>query len=102
MAPERAREADVELAAHLEALRELLRVGGQIPAGRLLGLPELPDGDCWVDIAGAAALTGVKPRTISAWLARRGPKRNPFPQPRRLLYRLYWRRTVIESWRDRA
>ena len=72
-----------------------------VPTGRLYGLPELPDGGCWVDTAGAAALTGVPPKTITSWLARGGPLRNPFPRPARILYRLYWPRAEVESWRAR-
>jgi hypothetical protein len=68
--------------------------------GRLYGLPELRD-DYWVDMAGAAALTGVQPRTITSWLTRGGPICNPFPVPYRLLYRLYWPGTEIGSWQTR-
>ena len=52
-------------------------------------------------MAGATAVTGVPPKTITSWLARGGPVRNPFPPPHRLLYRLYWRGTEIMSWRAR-
>lgn len=52
-------------------------------------------------MAGAAALTGVPPKTITSWLARGGPVRNPFPVPQRFLYRLYWRRVDIASWQAR-
>ena len=34
------------------------------------------------------------------WLNRHGPKRCPFPEPRRSLYRLYWPVSVLQSWRD--
>lgn len=88
----------VELAAHAAALAEALRAGGAVPAGRLLGLPELPGDDCWLDMAGATALTSIRPKTITGWLARGGPVRNPFPVPQRLLYRLYWRGSDIASW----
>jgi hypothetical protein len=71
--------------------------GTPVPAGRLWGLPDLGD-DCWVDIAGASVLAGVDPRTITSWLARGGPKRNPFPAGHRLLYRLYWPKATIEAW----
>lgn len=94
--PERA-----ELAVRVSALAEAADAGAAVPAGRLYGLPELPGGDCWVDMAGAAALTGVRPKTITSWLSRGGPVRNPFPIPRRLLYRLYWPRADIESWSGR-
>jgi hypothetical protein len=94
-------ERRVDLSVQLSSLAEAIRVGSTVPAGRLYGLPELPGNGCWTDIAGAAALTGVPPRTITSWLARGGPVRNPFPVPRRFLYRLYWPRDDIESWRKR-
>jgi hypothetical protein len=89
----------VALDAQVEYIRAMLATGQRPPAGQLLGLPELDD-DRWADIAGAAAITGERPRTITGWLNRRGPKRCPFPEPRRSLYRLYWRVSVLESWRD--
>ena len=89
----------VHLAAQIAALADALSAGDPIPTGRLLGLPELPDNDYWLDIAGAAAIAGVSPNTITCWLTRGGPRRNPFPQPRRHLYRLHWPRTEITSWR---
>jgi hypothetical protein len=88
----------VGLDAQAESLRAMLAEGQRPPAGQLLGLPEL-DGDVWADIAGAAAITGAPPRTITGWLNRRGPKRCPFPEPRRILYRLYWPASVLQSWR---
>jgi hypothetical protein len=84
-----------ELAAQLRAARA---AGRTPPAGRLLGLPELPSEDVWVDIAGAAAVTGTPARTITGWLTRGGPKRGPFPAPHRFLYRLYWPLSVLEEW----
>lgn len=92
------RPDSVELAAHALALAEAVRLGGAVPVGRLYGLPELPDYDYWVDMAGAAALTGVPPKTITSWLSRGGPIRNSFPVPRKVLYRLHWRWTDIASW----
>lgn len=89
----------VALNAQLESIRTMLAVGQRPPAGQLLGLPELED-DVWADIAGAAAITGAPPRTITGWLNRQGPKRCPFPEPRRSLYRLYWPVSVLQSWRD--
>ena len=88
----------VDLAGRRQDLAVALASGSSIPAGRLFGLPELTDDDVWVDIAGASALVGVRPKTITAWLARRGPKRLPFPRPCRLLYRLYWPRNEIAMW----
>ena len=74
------------------------RASGRLP-GNYLGLPEL-DGDVWADIAGAAAITGARPRTITGWLNRQGPKRCPFPEPRRSLYRLSWPVSVLQAWRE--
>jgi hypothetical protein len=91
----------IELAAHAAALAEAVRAGAAVPAGRLFGLPELSADDYWVDIAGASVLTGLPPKTITCWLTRSGPVRNPFPVPQRLLYRLYWRWSEIASWRAR-
>ena len=91
----------IELAAHAAALAEAIRTGGVVPAGRLFGLPELPGDDYWLDIAGATALTGIPPKTVTSWLSRGGPVRNPFPVPQRFLYRLYWRGTEVASWQAR-
>jgi predicted DNA-binding transcriptional regulator AlpA len=91
-------EGPVALLAQHAALVEAIKEGRPGPSGRLLGLPELDQHDVWVDIAGAAALVRVMPSTITSWLARGGPKRGAFPRPQRLLYRLYWRRSVIEAW----
>jgi hypothetical protein len=90
---------EVHLTAQIAALADALSAGNPIPAGRLLGLPELPNNDYWLDIAGAAAIAGVPPKTITSWLTRGGPRHNPFPRPRRHLYRLYWPLTEITSWR---
>ena len=95
------RPEPISLASHFEGLERALSDGVAIPAGRLWGLPDLGD-DVWVDIAGAAALAGAKPRTLTGWLARGGPKHNPFPAPVRMLYRLYWRRSAIADWRSRT
>jgi hypothetical protein len=89
----------VALETHAESIRAILAAGQRSPAGRLLGLPELDD-DVWADIAGAAVITGAPPRTITGWLNRRGPKRCPFPEPRRSLYRLYWPVSVLQAWRE--
>jgi hypothetical protein len=96
-----AKTGHIELAAHASALAEAVRAGRAVPAGRLLGLPELPGNDYWLDTAGVIALTGIPPKTISSWLARGGPVRNPFPVPQRILYRLYWHGTDITSWQTR-
>lgn len=89
----------VSLDAHIESIRTMLATGQRQPAGQLLGLPKL-DGDLWADIAGASAITGAPPRTITGWLSRGGPKRCPFPEPRRSLYRLYWPVSVLQAWCD--
>jgi hypothetical protein len=92
----------VGLAQRCAELREAVSAGRAVAAGRLYGLPEPPHGsDCWVDIAGAAVLTGVMPKTITSWLAKGGPMRNPFPAPQRILYRLYWPKAEVESWQAR-
>ncbi len=91
----------IELATHATALIEAIRTGRAVPAGRLFGLPELPGDDYWLDMAGATAVTGIPPKTITSWLARGRPARNPFPPPQRLLYRLYWRGTEITSWQTK-
>jgi hypothetical protein len=95
------RSEPVRLAAQRSALAGAVSGGRPVPAGRLFGLPELPGDDYWVDIAGASALTGFPPKTITSWLTRGAPKRNPFPAPRRHLYRLHWTRTEITSWQAR-
>lgn len=91
----------VKLAAHATVLADAIRTGRAIPAGRLFGLPELPGDDYWLDMAGATAITGIPPKTITSWLVRGGPARNPFPAPHRFLYRLYWRGKQITSWQAR-
>ena len=92
------RPEPIQLAAHLAALAEAVNTSRPVPTGRLFGLPELPGNDYWVDIAGAAAITGISPNTITSWLARGRPRRNPFPAPHRHLYRLHWPRTEITTW----
>ena len=71
------RPEPVGLTARIAALNEEVRAGWAVLARRLYGLPEVPDSDCWADIAGAAALTEVAPKTITGWLIRCGPRRNP-------------------------
>jgi predicted DNA-binding transcriptional regulator AlpA len=83
----------------MSSLVAALSSGRRVSAGRLFGLPELPEDDVWMDIAGVAALTGVKPKTLTGWITRRGPKARPFPPPFRLMYRLYWPRSSVEDWR---
>ena len=78
------------------------RGAGRRPAaGGLLGLPALED-DVWVDIAGAAAVGGVHPRTITGWLSRGRPATRPFPAARRYMYRLYWPLSQVEELRLRG
>ncbi len=92
------RSFPVDLTTHVAALQAALDRPSGPPAGRLLGLPELADGDLWCDIAGAVAITGVAPKTITGWITRRGPARHPFPQPDRVLYRLYWSVASVRTW----
>jgi hypothetical protein len=91
----------VDLRQQVDALRAALQAGDRLPEGRLLGLPELDD-DCWVDIAGAAAITGFQPNTITGWLTRGGPRHRPFPEPHRHLYRLLWPRHELMTWKQRS
>lgn len=88
----------VDLAVQVEQIRQARDAGHAVPAGRLLGLPELPGDDVWVDIAGASAITGLEAKTITGYLNRGQPKRCPFPGGHRILYRLYWPLSTIESW----
>jgi hypothetical protein len=88
----------VDLADHVAQLQQAVAEGLTPPAGRLLGLPDLPDGDVWVDIAGAVMVTGVAQRTISSWLSRGGPRDAPFPAGHRFLYRLYWPLSTLQAW----
>lgn len=81
------------------SLETLISTGKTPSAGRLFGLPELPNGDIWVDIAGATLVLGVQTGTLSSWLSRRGPKSCPLPRPRRILYRNYWPKSTLETWR---
>ncbi|MEV0646614.1 hypothetical protein AB0I28_15255 [Phytomonospora sp. NPDC050363] len=85
------------LGTRIEDLTAALEAG-TAPAGRLLGLPELPGDGVWVDTAGAAAVVGVPSQTITGWLNRDAPKALPFPTPLRILYRLYWPLADIEAW----
>lgn len=73
----------------------------ELTAGRVWGMPELDNGDCWVDAAGASVLIGVQVKTITSWLARGQPRENPFPTGHRLLYRLYWPLSEIQAWQQR-
>ena len=69
----------IELATHATALIEAIRTGRAVPAGRLFGLPELPGDDYWLDMAGATAVTGIPPKTITSWLARGRRPATPSP-----------------------
>jgi hypothetical protein len=87
----------VDLKGQLAVIREALAGGRRPPAGGLLGLPALED-DVWVDTAGAAAVAGVPPSTITSWLSRGRPAARPFPAAHRYLRRLYWPLSEIEAW----
>jgi hypothetical protein len=88
----------VDLAEQRAELRQAL-AASVAPAGRLLGLPELPDGDVWCDIAGVSLLVDAAPSTISSWITRGKPNHNPFPLPdMRVLYRDLWRYRTIQEW----
>ncbi|ONF73962.1 hypothetical protein [Amycolatopsis keratiniphila] len=74
--------------------------GAAAPSGGgLWGLPELPDGEVWVDMAGASVIACLSPSTIRSYLTTGKPKRNPFPPARRYLYRLFWPLSEIRDWR---
>ena len=88
----------VDLKGQLAVIREALAAGRRPPAGGLLGLPALEDNDIWVDTAGAAAVVGVPPSTITSWLSRGRPATRPFPAAHRYLHRLYWPLSEIEAW----
>lgn len=88
----------VDLKGQLAAIREALAAGRRPAAGGLLGLPVLEGDDIWVDTAGAAAVVGVPPSTITSWLSRGRPAARPFPAARRYLRRLYWPLSEIEAW----
>jgi hypothetical protein len=92
----------MNLADQITNLRRARAAGEPIAAGRLLGLPDLPDGDVWVDTAGASALTGVPVKTITSWLLRGAPVDYPFPSALRMLYRRFWRASEVEAWRREA
>ena len=70
---------EVGLHGQLAGIRQALAAGRKPAAGALLGLPEL-DGDVWVDIAGAAAVSGAAPKTITGWLSRGRPEALPVPR----------------------
>lgn len=95
-------EEPITVEVRQNELVQAISSGVEVPAGRLLGLPELDEDDVWVDIAGASAYVGAAPKTITSWLARRGPKYAPFPAPLRLLHRLYWRRSDVQAWVDQG
>jgi len=55
---------EVGLYGQLADIRQALAAGQKPADGALLGLPEL-DGDVWVHIAGASAVSGAAPKTIT-------------------------------------
>jgi hypothetical protein len=67
-------------------------------AGPAEGGPSGPIG-LWIGSGEAAARVGVEPSTIRGWVARRGPKAHPFPEPG-VTYkgRNLWQKTVIDNW----
>jgi hypothetical protein len=92
----------LDLAGREAAVEAAIRRGDKLPAGRLLGLPELPGRQAWVDMAGACAITRHPEGTITSWVARSGPKWCPLPTPSRVLYRLYWPEKQLREWRKTA
>jgi hypothetical protein len=73
------------------------RFDWNLRGARLWGLPR---GVRWVEIVGASVLAGVAPKTITGWLAKGGPARQPFPEAHRVLDRLYWPMAVVLAWCD--
>ncbi len=66
-----------------------------------MGLPVLPNDAPWVDIHGAIDITGLAANAINSHLAKAGPKRNPIPQPTRVVGRLFWPRDELVAWAAR-
>jgi hypothetical protein len=93
-------EVEESLQQRIERLGGYADAGELMPAGRLLGLPELPNGDVWIDMAGAAVVTGSAPHTITGWLRRGGPKYCPFPRMPKMLYQMYWPLSEVAEWHD--
>lgn len=90
----------IELAVDdAESLAEILVAAAEQVKG---GGPLAPGSLDTIDVAGRI---GVQPATIRGWLARGGPKGNPFPRPdQRVHRRAYWRKATIDAWlsnRDR-
>ncbi|RJQ70545.1 hypothetical protein D5S17_28875 [Pseudonocardiaceae bacterium YIM PH 21723] len=97
-----AEASQAEQAVDLAAEWDRVQAGDQQPTGgRVWGLPELAEGELWVDIAGASVIAGIPSKSITAYLAQGRPKRNPFPAAHRFLYRLYWPMGVIQAWHHR-
>lgn len=90
----------MDLADHAAALSAALARGESVPAGRLMGLPELPEGDVWCDIAGCVCAFGSTGPDNYRLAEPQGTENNPFPQPNRILYRLYWPSKAVREWRD--
>jgi predicted DNA-binding transcriptional regulator AlpA len=55
----------------------------------------------YLGTAAVARHIHVSQSTIRAWLARKLPKENPFPDPEPLLGRNRWQQSVIDAWRAR-
>lgn len=71
---------------------------GTLTGGLVWGLPELPDGDMWVDIFGVSALTGLTPVNIRGRLHRREKYRNVFPAPYNYFAMTWWPLSEIKEW----
>jgi hypothetical protein len=53
----------------------------------------------WIGSAEAARRIGVKPSTVRAWVAVRGPRNHPFPRPdQRIKGHNLWRPKTVDKW----
>jgi hypothetical protein len=74
-------------------------LAGEPPkGGGVWGFPELPPGDIWVPTVGAIVVTGRPARQITAYIAKGGPKSNPFPIPHTFMRRSFWKLSELRAW----
>lgn len=74
---------------------------GAKPTGGLVwGLPALPNGDMWADMAGATALLGMPSSTIRARLARTEKYARPIPRPIHCMDMLWFRLSELRAWKE--
>jgi hypothetical protein len=91
------REVRVDLtAADADFLADLLQEAAELAADSTGAGASLP----FIGSAEAAKLVGVEPPTIRAWVAGRGPAKQPFPRPViQMRGRNLWRRRAVEKWK---